>query len=159
MKTTLGMGAVALALMGTGALADQHRQGNMAGPADRQEMQGMTGMQGMHGMDGMQGMSHHGRMYGDGSGMRGRMGNSMMPAMMIAMLDANGDGALSLDELEAVLGRMFAVADADDNGRINAKELRAFMGHDDRMMPKPRKDGEKKGKTRQDRQNSDRDAN
>ena len=53
------------------------------------------------------------------------MGPSMMVVMM-AMMDTNGDRALSLEEVEAVHARMFSYADQDKDGKLTLEELRAF---------------------------------
>jgi len=50
-----------------------------------------------------------------------------MPAMVVAMMDTNGDGSLSLEEVQAVHERMFKMADADGNGQVSPKEIRDFM--------------------------------
>lgn len=51
----------------------------------------------------------------------------MMPGMMIAMMDTNEDGALSLEEVQTVHERMFNMADADGNGLLILEEIRGFM--------------------------------
>ncbi|MBI1365281.1 MAG: hypothetical protein GC153_04925 [Alphaproteobacteria bacterium] len=59
---------------------------------------------------------------GRGMGMRGHM----IP-VMIAVLDANGDGAVSLDEFEAVQKRMFDRMDPNKDGKLEADEARPPM--------------------------------
>jgi hypothetical protein len=54
------------------------------------------------------------------------MGPDMMVLMMI-MVDTNGDGALSLEEVQAVHARIFNYADTDDDGRLTLDELRSFF--------------------------------
>tara|TARA_R110000787_G_scaffold64464_1_gene145563 strand:+ start:500 stop:832 length:333 start_codon:yes stop_codon:yes gene_type:complete len=56
----------------------------------------------------------------------GMMGPGMMTMMMI-MVDTNGDGALSIEEVQAVHTRMFNYADADKDGKLTPEELRGFM--------------------------------
>ena len=63
-----------------------------------------------------------------GSGMMGigMMGPNTM-RMMVIMMDADGDGALSQDEFLAVHERMFTTLDADDDGRLTPEEAQMFM--------------------------------
>ncbi len=53
------------------------------------------------------------------------MGPNMMGRgmMMMIMMDADGDGALSMDEMRLVHDRMFSYADADKDGRLTPEEL------------------------------------
>jgi len=46
---------------------------------------------------------------------------------MIEALDADGDGAVSLAEMEAARSERFASADADGDGRLSAEEAGAFF--------------------------------
>ena len=55
-----------------------------------------------------------------GHGMRG-------PSMMLILMDTDGDGALSLEEFEAVHARMFKAMDIDSDGKLTAEEMEAFM--------------------------------
>lgn len=65
---------------------------------------------------------------GDMMGQPGMMGGGMMPGMMMSMMDADGDGALSRDEAQAVHDRMFDMADADRDGAVTMEEMHAMMG-------------------------------
>jgi EF-hand domain len=78
---------------------------------------GMGGMMG-HGMGGMMG---HGRMC---HGMR--MRGPMMRVMFI-MLDTDGDGALSLEEVQSFHARIFKAIDADKNGKVTLEEIQKFL--------------------------------
>ena len=57
---------------------------------------------------------------------RDMMGPNMM-VMMMAMMDTNGDSALSLDEIQAVHARMFKYADTNGDGKLTLDEMKAFM--------------------------------
>ena len=46
---------------------------------------------------------------------------------IVALVDVNGDGALSLEEVQAASIRIFEAADADADGRITSEEIGAFM--------------------------------
>ncbi len=61
-------------------------------------------------------------------GQPGMVGGGMMPGMMMSMMDADGDGALSHEEAQAVHDRMFDMADADADGRVTVEEMQAMMG-------------------------------
>lgn len=125
MKMTNGLCAAILAVVATGAQAEQH--GGDASDTTSQDSQQMDGM------------ANHGGMSQDGSssggGMMGQsgMGGSMMPGMMMAMMDTDEDGALSLEEVQAVHERMFNMADANDDGQVDVEEIRGFMTGGDMM--------------------------
>lgn len=62
----------------------------------------------------------------------GMMGGGMMdPDMMLVMMDTNGDGALSLDEFQAMPTRMFNYLDTNHDGKVTKEELDAFHGDGD----------------------------
>ena len=73
----------------------------------------------------------HGMQRGDWDDMMGpgMMGPGMMRMMLIVM-DTDGDGALSLEEMQSVHARVFAAMDADANGRLTSEEMEAFMHGD-----------------------------
>jgi EF hand len=81
--------------------------------------QGMTG-QGTTGpgMMGHERMMHHGPMMG-------RRGHAMK--VMFAIADADGDGALSFEEVTVIHKRIFDGVDADDDGKVTAEEVQAFL--------------------------------
>ena len=77
-----------------------------------------------------QGMAGPGMMgYGMGHGMGGpcMMMRPGMMRMMIVMMDTDGDGALSLDEVQSVHARIFKAIDADKNGKVTLEEIQQFM--------------------------------
>ncbi|SFI73252.1 hypothetical protein [Albimonas pacifica] len=87
---------------------------------------GMGPDEGRHGMHrGMHG-GKHGGMHG---GMhRGGPGHSpMMMKMMFAVADADGDGEVSLEEMQEIQARIFRAMDADDSGGLTPEEIRGFM--------------------------------
>jgi hypothetical protein len=57
----------------------------------------------------------------------GMMGPGMMP-MMFVMMDTDGDGAVSFEEMQAVHKRMFDLVDEDKDGKMTIDEMRKFMG-------------------------------
>jgi EF hand len=80
----------------------------------------------------MQGQSYGGGMdHMGGQGMMLRHGMMMRPGMMrmiVVMMDTDGDGALSLEEVQSVHARMFKAMDADKNGRVTIEEIQQFFG-------------------------------
>ena len=74
---------------------------------------GMTG-QGMTGP----GMMRHGPMVG-------RRGHAMK--VMFAIADADGDGALSFEEVTVIHKRIFDSVDADKDGKVTVEEVQAFL--------------------------------
>jgi hypothetical protein len=79
--------------------------------------------------------SYHRGMMGLGhdpyDGRRGAMGpnmmGSMMMRMMFALMDADGDGKLSLQEFQAAQERIFKAMDANKDGFVTLQEMQNFM--------------------------------
>lgn len=67
-------------------------------------------------------------MMGQGGMGQGGMG---MPAhrmkVFFAIADANGDGALSFDEVTAIHKRIFDKVDANKDGKVTPEEIQAFF--------------------------------
>jgi hypothetical protein len=72
------------------------------------------------------------RMLGTGNG----MGGGNMARMLFALMDADGDGTISLDEFRAASERLFKAMDGPDkDGRVTLEEMRAFMEGTSRSTP------------------------
>ena len=80
---------------------------------------------------------YHGGMMGGGmmgpgmmgQGCRGVMGSLPM-RIIFSLMDADGDGTISLQEFQAAHERIFKAMDADHDGTVTLEELQAFMrGH------------------------------
>jgi hypothetical protein len=103
--------AVALSCLVHEAAA-QPQQGIQAGQTQQeaQQVQPECGMMG-------------GRMMGGGM-----MGGGMMMRMMFSLMDADGDGSISLQEFQAAHERIFRSMDQNKDGRLTMEEMQSFMG-------------------------------
>jgi hypothetical protein len=76
---------------------------------------------------------YHGGMMGGGGGMMGQgcgRGSPMAMRIIFSLMDANGDGKLSLEEFQAAHERIFKAIDADHDGTVTLEEMQAFIrGH------------------------------
>ena len=76
---------------------------------------------------------YHGGMSGGmmGGGMMGRgMRSPMAMRIIFSLMDANGDGKLSLEEFQAAHERIFKAMDTDHDGTVTFEEMQAFIrGH------------------------------
>lgn len=84
---------------------------------------GHGGMMGHGTMGGgmMGGMMGHGMMGG------GTMGPPFMMRMIFALMDADGDGTISLEEFQAAHERIFKAMDTNKDGKLTPEEMQAFM--------------------------------
>ena len=75
---------------------------------------------------GRQGMMGGGMM---GRGMMGgdAMGPPIMFRMMFALMDADGDGTISLPEFQVAHERIFKAMDSNKDGKLTLEEMLAFM--------------------------------
>ena len=81
----------------------------------------------------------HGGMGGMGGGMGG-MGHRAMMQVLFAVVDANGDGTLSLEEVQETHARIFAHMDEDGDGQLTKGEIRDFFRGGKRGGDKARRD-------------------
>jgi len=72
-------------------------------------------------------MGHHGMMGGRMSGQGQPGGMAMMMRMMFSLMDADGDGKLSLQEFQAAHERIFKAIDANKDGFVSFEEMQIFM--------------------------------
>jgi EF hand len=97
---------------------------------------GMPGRGGMMDREGMRGgaMARGGMM---GPGTRGQDApiHSMMMHMIFALMDADGDGTLSLQEFQAAHERIFKAMDSNKDGRLSFEEMESFMHGSTRPAP------------------------
>lgn len=85
---------------------------------DNEDMMGHGGM-----MDG----AMTGRMMGRGMMGGGAMGSPFMMRMMFALMDADGDGTISLQEFQAAHERIFKAMDANKDGKLTPEEMHTFI--------------------------------
>jgi hypothetical protein len=83
---------------------------------------------------GMMGGGMMGRGYGHDRWDRGGMGRAfagpMMMRIIFSLMDADGDGKLTLQEFQAAHERIFKAMDTDHDGTVTLEEMQAFMrGH------------------------------
>ena len=71
-------------------------------------------------------------MMGPGMKDHSAMGNHaaglpMMFRMIFALMDADGDGVISLQEFQTAHERLFKAMDSNKDGKLTPEEMRAFM--------------------------------
>jgi hypothetical protein len=119
-KHVLMLTTSAFILVCGGASAQQTGGPMMQQPDHQPTQQQATDRQG-RGMMGQGGMMGHGMMG------RGMMGQGMMMRMIFALMDADGDGTISLPEFQAAHERLFKAMDANKDGRLIIEEMQSFM--------------------------------
>ncbi|WP_414832867.1 EF-hand domain-containing protein [Afifella sp. YEN Y35] len=129
LATATAFGAVAAQAQESSTPMSQHEAHHAGDNAGQMMGQGMMGQgamgPGMMGQGSMgPGMMGAGGMQGGAIGMMG----PHMSKMMLVMMDTDGNGSLSLEEVQAVHERMFKAMDADDDGQLSASEMASFCG-------------------------------
>ena len=114
-NTTVAQATPPSSTMGQGSGAQPGQPGMGQGSGTQSGQQGMMGQ-------GMMGGMPMGRMRGQMAGMHG---HGMR--IMFAIVDANGDGALSFDEVMIIHKRIFDQVDANKDSKVTPEEMQAFM--------------------------------
>ena len=94
-------------------------QGGMRGNSERREMMGAMMRGGMTGRAGMMG----GAMMRPGD----RAEHAMLMRIIFALMDGDGDGAISLPEFQGAHERLFKAMDSNKDGRLSMEEMQNFM--------------------------------
>ncbi|MBR0827189.1 EF-hand domain-containing protein [Bradyrhizobium manausense] len=126
------LGLTITALILTYGVVGAIAQDRMTPQLDQQQMQSHpAGQAGASPMGQGGGMMEHGMMEGRvmGRGMMGgsAMGPPFMMRMMFALMDADGDGTISLQEFQAAHERIFKAMDSNKDGKLTLEEMQAFM--------------------------------
>ncbi|OKO77245.1 EF-hand domain-containing protein [Bradyrhizobium sp. AS23.2] len=124
------LGLITSALILAYGTAGAFAQDQMAPQPDQQQMQshpmGQEGA-GAMGHESMMGSGMMGRMMGRGMMGGGAMGPPFMMRMMFALMDADGDGTISLQEFQAAHERIFKAMDTNKDGKLTLEEMQAFI--------------------------------
>ena len=105
-------------------------QGQTTPQPDQQQMQSHPmGQEGAGTMErgGMMGRGTMGHMMGNGMMGGGVMGPPFMMRMMFALMDADGDASISLQEFQAAHERIFKAMDSNKDGKLTLEEMQAFI--------------------------------
>ena len=132
--TILTCGTIAASAQAPGAVTPGSQQGPTLQPTPGgSTTQDQDSFSGYHGMMGP-GMMGHGMMN------RGHwqhdwhqgpdFASPMMMRMIFGLMDADGDGKLTLQEFQAAHERIFKAMDTDHDGTVSFEEMQAFIrGH------------------------------
>jgi Ca2+-binding EF-hand superfamily protein len=116
----LTISALILAYGAVGAIAQDRKTQQ----PDQQQMQSHPMGQEDAGTMGQGGMMGRGMM---GGHMTGAMGPPVMFRMMFALMDADSDGTISLQEFQAAHEKIFKAMDSNKDGKLTPEEMQAFM--------------------------------
>ncbi|MGO4514035.1 EF-hand domain-containing protein [Bradyrhizobium sp. 2TAF36] len=109
---------------------DAFAQSQITPQPDQQQMQshpmGQEGG-GTIGHGSMRGGGMMGQMMGRGMTGGGTMGPPFMMRMMFALMDADGDGSISLQEFQAAHERIFKAMDGNKDSKLTLEEMQAFI--------------------------------
>ena len=123
----LACGAIAASAQAPAAQTPGTQQGPTTQPKAEDSDQGGF-FRSHRGMMGMMGGGMMGRGYGhqDWCRDRGIIGPLMM-RIIFSLMDADGDGTISLQEFQAAHERIFKAMDTDHDGTVSLEEMEAFM--------------------------------
>jgi len=124
------LGLTTSALILTYGTVGAFAQNQMTPQPDQQQMQshpvGQEGA-GAMGHGSMMGGGMMGHMMGRGMMGGGMMGPPVMMRMMFVLMDADGDGTISLQEFQAAHERIFKAMDTNKDGKLTLEEMQAFI--------------------------------
>ena len=115
------LGLTITALILTYGVVGAIAQDRMTPQPDQQQMQSHPSGQAGASTMGQGRMMGHGMMGGTA------MGSPFMMRMMFALMDADGDGTISLQEFQAAHERIFKAMDSNKDGKLTLEEMQAFI--------------------------------
>jgi len=123
MKAKLILIGCTLLLMSNGVSAQEPNA-----PPSGQEQEAPTAKMTGQDMMGQMGKGMMGKgMMGGGMMDRGKMGHGMCMKVMFVLMDADGDGVLSLEEFQTAHAKIFKAIDANKDGKATPAEMGTFM--------------------------------
>src|SRR5688572_18134110 len=104
-------------------------RGEATGPGDRQRPRMTRPRDRNHGdrMARHHGLQRGGMMRGPGDGRRHAFMHGTGMRILFAVVDSDGDGALSLVEIQEFHGRIFEAVDGNGDGRVDMEEIGSFF--------------------------------
>jgi EF hand domain-containing protein len=87
----------------------------------------MTGQERMGMGQGMMGKGMKSQGRSCGMMQSGKMGQGMHMRVMMILMDNDGDGALSLDEVQTAHAKIFKAIDTDEDGKATMAEIGSFF--------------------------------
>ncbi len=66
----------------------------------------------------------------------GNMGSGVMMRMLFGLMDADGNGTVSLQEFQSAHERIFKAMDANKDGQLTLEEIQGFMQGPRRSVPR-----------------------
>ena len=129
-RQALLISSVMITVVALSSLIHEAAAQSQQGAQPSQSQQGAQQVQPEDGMMMGRGMMGGGMM---GGGMAGRhegrgVGGGIMMRMMFSLMDADGDGSISLQEFQAAHERIFRAIDQNKDGRLTMEEMQTFMG-------------------------------
>ena len=121
------LGAATYALILACGTVGAFAQGQTTAEPDQQQMQSRP-----MGPEGADALGRGGATVGRGILGRGMMGGGMMGPpfmmrMMFALMDADSDGTVSLQEFQAAHERIFKAMDTNRDGKLTLEEMQSFI--------------------------------
>ena len=82
------------------------------------------------------GMMGRGGLMGPGNMGPASMGSGVMMRMLFGLMDADGNGTVSLQEFQSAHERIFKAMDVNKDGQLTLEEIQGFMQGARRSVPR-----------------------